>query len=159
MGKRINKLLIDEMTKNKFRRAVFAVVYSKEDNKTKYLLLKRKLHWRGWEFVKGGVENSESEEDTVKREIKEETGLKIKSIKKFDFHGEYRYRKKYPDRGSLIGQRYSLYAVEVDGLKVKMDEKEHSNYEWLDFENAIKRLTWRNQKECLKIVNLWLNRR
>jgi predicted ribosome quality control (RQC) complex YloA/Tae2 family protein len=145
------------MEKSKFRKSVFMVVYRWEDNKTKYLLLKRKLHWKGWEFPKGGVENNEGEEEAVRREIKEETGLEIKKIKKFDFHGEYKYKKKYPDRGEFIGQKYSLYAVEVNNEKVQMDEHEHSNYEWLNFEDAMKRLTWKNQKDSLKIVNSSLN--
>lgn len=139
--------------KPEYRKSVFVVVYFKQDNKIKYLLLKRKLHWKGWEFPKGGVDNNESEEETARREVKEETGLDINAFRKYDFHGEYKYKKKYPDRGEFIGQKYSLYAVEVSNGKVHMDEKEHSNYEWLDFANAMKRLTWKNQKDCLKIVN------
>ena len=136
-----------------YRKSVFIVVYAREKEKIKYLVLKRKLHWRGWEFPKGGVEENESDEQAVRREIKEETGLNIKSIKKFDFCGEYQYKKKYPDRGKHTGQEYCLYSAEVDFGKVIMDEHEHSNYEWLDFENAMKRLTWKNQKESLNIVN------
>jgi len=143
--------------KSEYRKSVFMVVYRWENNNVKYLLLKRKLHWKGWEFPKGGVEDNEIGEETVRREIKEETGLEIKKLKKFDFHGEYKYKKKYPERGEFIGQKYSLYAIEVNNGKVKMDEKEHSNYEWLNFEDAMKRLTWKNQKDSLKIVNSSLN--
>ena len=45
---------------NKFRQAVFVVIYRK-NNLTKnfdFLLLKRKKHWIGWEFTKGGVEST-----------------------------------------------------------------------------------------------------
>ncbi len=141
------------MKENRYRKSVFVVVYAREGNKIEYLVLKRKLHWKGWEFPKGGVEKNEDGETTARREVREETGLNIKFLKKFDFHGEYKYKKKYPDRGEFIGQKYSLYAAEVSNGKVRMDENEHSNYEWLDFANAMKRLTWKNQKECLKIVN------
>ena len=65
---------------DKYRKAVFIVAYSKINNKIEYLLLKRKLHWKGWEFPKGGAEEKENNLDAVKRELKEETGLKILNI-------------------------------------------------------------------------------
>ena len=40
----------------KFRNAIFAVAYSREGDNIKYLLLKRKKHWIGWEFPKGGID-------------------------------------------------------------------------------------------------------
>lgn len=144
------------MEKSSYRKAVFVVTYCKENNQVKYLLLKRKRHWKGWEFTKEGMEKGESEEDAARRGIREETGLSIKFVKKFDVRGIYKYKKQYPDRPGFIGQTYSLYSAEVNPEEVKMDEKEHSNYEWLNFENAMKRLTWKNQKDCLKIVNDYL---
>jgi hypothetical protein len=34
----------------KYRKAIFIVVYAREKNKRYYLILKRKLHWKVWEF-------------------------------------------------------------------------------------------------------------
>ena len=69
----------------KYRPAIFVVVYriDKHSNKPLYLLLKRKKHWKGWEFPKGGVEKGETERETLLRELKEECGLKILKIKVF----------------------------------------------------------------------------
>jgi len=145
------------MKLNKFRNAIFAVAYSRVNNKIEYLLLKRKKHWRGWEFPKGGVDLFETKKMAVKREIKEETGLKILKIKKFHLSGKYRYKKEYKDRKGIFGQKFSLYAVEVQKGKVTIDRKEHSGFEWKNFEGAIKKLTWESQKRCLKKVNEWLN--
>ena len=103
----------------KYRKAVFIVTYAKSENKIFYLLLKRKLHWVGWEFPKGGVEEKENPFEAVKRETKEETGLKPLKIKKFNVHGKYEYRRKIPDRNGIIGQSYSLYAIEVEKKKIK----------------------------------------
>lgn len=139
----------------KYRRAVFIVVYSKTD-KIEYLILKRKKHWVGWEFPKGGVECFETRKHAVKREVKEETGLKILKIKKFNVKGKYEYEKEFPDRKGIIGQNFLLYAVEVEKGKVSIDEREHSDFRWMNFEEAMKKLTWENQKECLKIVNDYL---
>ncbi len=160
----------------KYRKAVFIVTYAKErhrhtpnqvglkedfnkkslqraKNKISYLILKRKLHWKGWEFPKGGINFLEGKRKAVKREVKEETGLEILKIKKFNINGKYKYDKKYPDRPKIIGQTFSLYAVEVKKGKVKIDKKEHSDYKWLEFEKAIKKLTWPNQKKCIEVVN------
>lgn len=137
-----------------YRKSVFIVVYTREDNQIKYLVLKRKLHWKGWEFPKEGIEKNEKEEDAVRRGVREETGLNIKGqIKKLDMYGKYNYKKRYNDRPGFIGQSFSLYAVEVSRGKVKLDEHEHSTHEWLDFNDAIKRLTWKNQQRCLENVN------
>ena len=43
----------------KYRKAVFIVTYLKTKKGIKYLILKRKLHWVGWEFPKGGLEKKE----------------------------------------------------------------------------------------------------
>ena len=143
----------------KYRKGIFLVTYSKEDKKIMYLLLKRKLHWNGWEFPKGGIESGEATEKAVKREIKEETGLKILKIKKFNLSGKYNYDKIYSDRLGFKGQTYSLYAVEIKIEKVKLDKIEHSGYKWLEFNDTLKNLKWPNQKKSLRIVNNWLTKR
>ena len=142
----------------KFRKSVFIVVYSKHKKEIQYLILKRKLHWNGWEFPKGGVEFSESEKTAVRREIKEETGLKIIKIKKFNIKGKFRYNKKLLDRPGFSGQEYSLYAVEVEKAKVKIDKREHSGYKWTGFNDAVKKLKWKNQRKCLEVVDKCLGK-
>lgn len=149
-------MLILFMKLKKFRNAIFAVTYLKNSDGVKYLLLKRKKHWIGWEFPKGGIDFFETKKMAVKREVKEETGLKILNIKKFNISGKYRYKKEYKDRKGIFGQKFSLYAVEVQKGNVQIDKKEHSDFEWDTFEKAIKKLTWDSQKRCLKIVQEWL---
>lgn len=142
--------------KGRYRRAVFILTYFKQKGKIKYLLLKRHLHWRGWEFPKGGIERFEIRRLTIKRELKEETGLSPKRVSGFKIKGRYNYEKKYNDRPGIKGQTYKLYAVEVDSQKVKIDKREHSSYKWLTFTEARKKLTWPNQKKCLDVVDKWL---
>jgi 8-oxo-dGTP pyrophosphatase MutT (NUDIX family) len=144
------------MKKVKYRNGIFALAYSKTEKGIEYLLLKRKKHWIGWEFPKGGVDLFETKKMAVKREIKEETGLKMLNVKKFHLSGKYRYKKEYKDRKGLLGQKFTLYAVEVKKGKVIIDRKEHSGHEWTNFNKAIKKLTWESQKRCLRIVDYWL---
>lgn len=144
--------------KSKYRQSVFIVTYSKTSEGIKYLILKRKSHWRGWEFPKGGINFPETKSEAVKREVIEEAGKKALEIKKFKFFGKYNYKKKFPDRKDFIGQAYSLYSARIEYGKVKFDKVEHSEYVWLSFNEAEKKLTFPNQKKCLKIVNDWLEK-
>lgn len=137
----------------KYRKAVFIVVYKKENNKIFYLILKRHKHWKGWEFAKGGIDAGETELETVKRELKEECGLQLKSIRNHNIKGKYKYPHRIPDRNGTIGQTYSLYSTEVYPGEVIIDKNEHSDYKWLEYENAFKTLSKQNQKTCLDIVN------
>jgi 8-oxo-dGTP pyrophosphatase MutT (NUDIX family) len=140
----------------KYRRGVFVAVYSRQKNKIEYLILKRKHHWKGWEFPKGGTNPFELKMHAAKREVKEETGQNLIRIKKFNIHGKYKYNKEFSDRKGIIGQTFTLFAAEVKKGKIKLDDIEHSGYEWLSFNEAMKKLTWPNQKRCLKVVNDWL---
>jgi bis(5'-nucleosidyl)-tetraphosphatase len=144
--------------KSKWRKGVFAVCYSIEGKAPEYLLLKRKLHWKGWEFPKGKIEKGEKKIEAAGRELREETGQRILNIRKFNFSGKYRYQKPLPDRPGKIGQTFTLFAAEAGKGKVTLDKKEHSGYKWLDFKDAMKKLKWPNQRKSLRIVNEWLSR-
>lgn len=139
----------------KYRNAVFIVVYRKTDKGIRYLLLKRKLHWVGWEFPKGGIEPKENIYDAIKRELKEETGQFPRNIYNNNFSGKYEYDKEIPGRRN-IGQIFSLYSAEIKNEKIVLDKKEHSDYLWLPYLDASKRLNYENQKICLEIVNKFL---
>jgi len=136
-----------------YRKAVFIIAYKISDNKIKYLLLKRKLHWKGWEFPKGGIETGEDMKKAAKRELNEETNQDAIKLISYNKSGKYKYEKEYADRPGFIGQTYSLFAAQVKGNNVKLDKKEHSEFKWLDFDSAFNKLKWLNQKVCLNIVN------
>lgn len=143
----------------RYRKAVFVLAYSKtgkNKDKINYLILKRKLHWRGWEFPKGAIKFSETKRAAVKRELFEETGLAPLKIKRFDYSGKYDYNKIFPDRPKIKGQSFSLYAVEIKKARVGLDEVEHSDYKWVGFGKALKMLKFPNQKKSLEIVHDWL---
>jgi 8-oxo-dGTP pyrophosphatase MutT (NUDIX family) len=150
---------VEDKKNKKFRRAIFGVAYCKDENgKIEYIILKRKKHWKGWEFPKGKIEKFETKRMGTKREVHEETGLKVLKVKRFKEKGIYLYPKKLWDRPDKIGQTYHLFAVQVekgDG-KLKLDKHEHNGYKIIPFKEAYKRLTWPNQKKCIKIVNDWL---
>jgi dihydroneopterin triphosphate diphosphatase len=145
--------------KKKYRKAVFIVTYRKEENNILYLLLKRKLHWIGWEFPKGGIKPKESIVNAVRRELFEETGQRAVKIKRYPVKGKYKYPKFFPDRPGMIGQTYTLFSSEINDKKIKFDKKEHTGFKWASFKQALKLLTFPNKRKCLRIVERDLNKR
>ncbi|MEX0920940.1 MAG: NUDIX domain-containing protein [Candidatus Pacearchaeota archaeon] len=146
----------------KYRKAIFIVTYTKTKKGYEFLILKRKLHWRGWEFPKGGLNYFETKKKAVRRELKEETGLKPIKMKKFDFSGKYEYGKTLSDRPMYEGQTFHLFATEVKKPakgRIRIDTKEHSDYEWVSLKKAIKKVKWENQKNSLKIIGNWLKKK
>ena len=138
----------------KDRKGVFVVVYAKTNGEIEYLLLKRKLHWKGWEFPKGGIDDKEHIYSAIKRELKEETGLNALRMTKFPVHGKYDYRRIFADRYGIIGQTYTLFSAEVrKRTNIGIDKQEHSGHKWMRFEEALKLLTWKNQRQCLRAVH------
>ena len=140
--------------KGKYRKGIFIVVYRNINNKIEYLLLKRKLHWMGWEFCKGGCKAGEDMKKCVIREVQEETGCKPISIKKHNKSGKYKYAQKLADREGIIGQTYSLYSAKIKANKaIRVSKEEHSGYKWVNAQKAVKMLKWPNQRACLRLVS------
>jgi 8-oxo-dGTP pyrophosphatase MutT (NUDIX family) len=98
-----------------------------------------------WGFPKGHVEKGESEEQTLRREIFEETSLEnIRIIPGFRQEVNYSFR-----RGSeTVFKEVAFYIVEALEGKVKISH-EHRAFEWLPFEKALARLTFENTKSVL----------
>ena len=128
-------------------RSAGAVVFRKEKGVLYYLLLH---HQAGhWDFPKGNIERGEKMKETVKREIKEETGIEdIEFISGFKENIEYFYKLK----GQTIFKTVTIFLVETKTREIKIS-CEHIDFEWLSYEEALTRLTHKNAKEILKKVN------
>ena len=122
-------------------------------NATKYLL----LHYEAghWDFVKGHAEKGESEEETVRREILEETGLKNnRFLSDFRERIGYFYRR----RGRTVSKEVIFYLVESLEEEAVKISGEHVGYEWLPYREALERLTYKNAKETLRKAEKYLQR-
>ena len=141
--------------KKRIRKGIAAIIFTKINGKKKYLLLKRKLYWTGWEWLKGGRKKHESEIQCLQREIMEETGknpdeYKFKRIK---FRLAFLYQRPFVHDFVLWdGANNRVYAVEFLDNRVRLDKDEHSTYKWMTKQEALKKITYPDQQKIFKKV-------
>jgi len=119
------------------------VLFIEEDKEKLFLL----LHYPTghWDFVKGKIENNESHEQAVIRETKEETGITdIEFIKGFKEKIEYSFKFN----GDIVQKEVIFFLAKTNTKQVKISY-EHLDYVWLDFNNALNKITYENAKNVL----------
>jgi 8-oxo-dGTP pyrophosphatase MutT (NUDIX family) len=130
---------------------VEAIIFRRNSNMIEYLLLKRLPDRNGfWQPVTGCLEEGETRTEALRREIKEETGIKnlIRVIE-----GIYYFEFSDPN----LNQEY-VYGVEVSSTEeVTLDGKEHSEYRWCRIKDALQLLSWKENKEALEKLNTILD--
>lgn len=97
----------------------------------------------GWFVITGGVENNESHEEAVKREVIEETGLVAMDIFPLNWGSVYKWDKEICEEHNFI--------VFVKSEEITLNE-EHSRYKWLDIDKFIEIIKWDDDKKLLKRV-------
>lgn len=118
----------------------------RKDKKVLYYLLLRESYWG---FPKGNIEKGEGLKETVKREVEEETGIKdIEFIPDFKEQIDYFYKKER----KTIYKTVIFFLAETKTEKVKLSF-EHTDFEWLPYEKALDKLTFKNAKEVLEKAN------
>lgn len=124
-----------------------AIIFRKEGSEIKYLVLMRNPKY--WDLPKGNIEKGEKEEETVKREVFEETGIKdIRIIPGFKESEHYFYRLE----GELVSKGVIFFLAETETEDVKIS-KEHEGYEWFTFDDAMRKV---KSKEMLRKANDFL---
>ncbi len=119
-----------------YEKSCGAVVYRRQSGKIEYLLiLNKKPGTAGhWGFPKGHVETGETEEETARREILEETGLPVRFIPGFRTVSHYS-----PRPGAEKDAIYFL--AELVMGEIKLQESEVAAYKWCTPETAMDLLT------------------
>jgi 8-oxo-dGTP pyrophosphatase MutT (NUDIX family) len=123
-----------------------AILYKRTNGKIQYLLLKT-IPRRGefWQPITGGLEEGETKREGLQREIHEET--EIQNIVKIIGNVHY-----FEFQSSKLTEY--VFGVEVASDEtVFLDGKEHSEYRWCSFEEALTLLKWKENQTALEKLN------
>lgn len=127
-------------------RSAGAVLFSETDSGKIFLLLNYPSGH--WDFVKGNIEKGETLQQTVIREIREETGITdVEFIDEFEGKIEYNYQRY----GDLIHKEVVFFLAKTKTVDVKISH-EHLGFLWLGFDDALKKLTYKNAKNIMEQI-------
>ena len=115
------------------------------DNKSRQFLL---LNYpsKHWAFVKGKIENGATSHEPALRETKEETGISdVEFVDGFEEEIEYYFRAENQD----IHKKVIFFLGKTKNLDIILSH-EHLDFIWLDYDNALNKITYENAKNLLK---------
>lgn len=126
------------------REKSYGAVVFRRDTDLQYLILQ---YGAGhWDLVKGHGERGESEEETVLRELAEETGItRATFIPGFREEIHYFFQR----RGHTVYKEVVYYLIETPEEKVTLSD-EHVAYQWLPYAEALRAITFGNSKRLVE---------
>ena len=123
----------------KYENSCGAIVFN--ENTEKVLLVK--MHNGNWGFPKGHIESNETKEETAIREVFEETNIKIKIIPNFE-----REIKYIPNENTI--KKVTFFAGITQEENVIVETHEIEDFKWCTYEEALKLVTYKLQKDVLE---------
>lgn len=125
-----------------------------------YCLFYRKKE-KFWQGISGGVEDLETLEDTVKREVYEETGIKVNRIIKLDTISSIpgiNVNKMFNYVNNIYVVYEYAFGVIIFDEEIQLSE-EHEKYKWVSYDEAIKLLKYDSNKTALFELNERMKKR
>ena len=127
-------------------------VIFRKNSRLQFLL----LHYPSghWDFVKGKIEVNENPHQTTIREAKEETGITdLDFVNGFEESVEYEFQYD----GELIHKKVIFFLAKTNTVEIKISH-EHLDFVWLEFKEALEKITYRNARSVLSKANQLLER-
>jgi ADP-ribose pyrophosphatase YjhB (NUDIX family) len=106
-----------------------------------------------WALPKGWVEQGEDLEQTAVREVREETGLRTRVLRKVDEISYEFYSRADHDR---VAKTVHLFLLACLGGDTANHDTEVEEARWFPIEEAAQQLTYKNEREAMEKVALLL---
>lgn len=140
-------------TRYKRPESVLIVIYARDKNNKKVLLLRRKMPDYFWQSVTGALDWGEEPYAAAVRELHEETGLSAEGI--VDCKTSYPFviypiwRHRYAP--GIVENVEHVFCLEVASpCDITLDGAEHSEYGWFDYDEAVKRVSSHTNSEAIR---------
>lgn len=126
----------------KMEKSCGAIICREKDGLPQVLIIQHK-NGGHWAFPKGHVEDDETEADTAKREIREETGLKVK----LDQH--FRKVVTFSPKPQVM-KDVVYFAARPTGGSLKRQEAEVEKMVWATLSEALRLVTYESDRSVLR---------
>ena len=135
-------------------RIIEVCVFKFEKDQARYLLLHRSkdetLYPNIWQLISGTMEGAEKAVDAALRELNEETKFRPKAFWNVPFANSF-----YDHVHDVINVS-PLFAAQVEiGNEPKLS-REHCEYGWFVYEDAMRKLVWPGQRLGLQVVHEYI---
>jgi len=146
--------------KKEYRPNVAAIILSPDyETDKKFFLAKRKGVRRGWQFPQGGINENESPQDALLRELKEEIGTsEVEVIAEYPYWICYDFPKTsgddkwYPYKGQ--NQKYFLVKLKKEAVinLNSFNEPEFEDYKFVSEEELFKKALFLKRKAYKEVI-------
>ncbi len=145
----IRSLCLNLKQNMKIREGVAVVIFKQYNGNISFLLLSRTQEEKGWEIIKGGIEEGENIEEASLRETKEEAGLSnIRFIEELPYSFEFKMIKN----GILQKRRYQAVLVEHIKGEPIIREKDFKEAQYFNFDEAKKKILWPKYRKAINVA-------
>lgn len=138
-------------------RSAGIIFYKDTEQGRKYLVLRStpsQEYQNHWDFSKGVLNDGEKGIDAALREAKEETGISdFKIIEGFKHTARY-FRRNRKGKG-MIPKFVAMFLARTIHTIVKLSF-EHDTYEWIQYKEALERISNREMKKALEAAEEFL---
>lgn len=125
-----------------------AIVY-RLDGENVLILMVRHTNGGHWSFPKGHVEQNETEVQTAKREIKEETGIDV------EIDTCFKEKVTYSPKKDVL-KDVIFFAAKTDSKEYVRQAEEISKIEWVNLNHAEKKVSFENDRMMIKNFKKYL---
>ncbi|MFP4402049.1 MAG: RNA pyrophosphohydrolase [Candidatus Nanoarchaeia archaeon] len=143
-----------------YRDTVAAIIINKNN---KILMCEHIWIDNAWQFPQGGIEENESEEDALYRELYEEIGTKnVEIIKKMPKKITYKFPFYLKSKYLIDGQKQTYFLVHFYGddseiVFDKQEKPEFKKFQWVDSTEPPKKVIYFKKLAYLEALNFFKN--